>query len=214
MSALSNMVMAFIALCSLLFSIFLLLRERKRRKEDVRARLDCSIVKYVNAYYLLIENVGKEAAYDVNISVQSKLIEEGLYDQVRSTFSELAKTQFIIKGGDKKYFFLSPDKLERDVRCYWRKTESIDDINQWVEVHENDEISIQVKYNGRYELDRSFCIKNFNFIGETRILNPVEQISGVISDMDNYTLDEIKQQLCFIANTIDEMKQNDLYSHE
>lgn len=214
MSALSNMAMVFIALCSLIFSICLLLRERKLRKEDLRARLDFSIVKYANAYYLLIENVGKEAAYDVNISVQSRLIEEGLYEQVRLTFSELGKTKFIIKGGDKKYFFLCPDRLEKDVRCYWRKTESIDVINQWVEAHEIDEISVYAKYNNRFKLTRRFCIKNFNFIGETKMLSPIEQVSGVISDMDNFTLDGIKQQLCIITNSIDEIKQNHLYENE
>ena len=205
-SAISNMVIAFIALATLIYSICLLFRERNRRKEDLRARLDCSIIKYQNAYYLLIENIGKEAAYDVNIVVKGKVIDEGLYDSVHDTFTKLAMTQLIFKGGEKKYFFLCPDRITKNVLYPWQQKETADDINQWISVHENDEITINIPYNKRYNLSRSFTIKNFDFVGSARILEPIEQISGVISDMDCFTLDEIKQALTSIADKLELIK--------
>ena len=88
-SAISNIIMTLIALGTLIFSICLLFREKKLRQEDIRARLDYSIIKYQNAYYLLVENVGKEMAYDVSVGVKGKIIEESIYSQVRETFSRL-----------------------------------------------------------------------------------------------------------------------------
>lgn len=160
----------------------------------------------MNAYYLLIENVGKEAAYDICITVKGKVIDEGLYEYVRDTFSKLAKTPLIMKGGEKKYFFLCPDRMTKNVRYPWRQKETIDDINQWIAVHENDEVTINATYNKRYNLSRSFSIKNFDFAGSARILDPIEQLSGVISDMDCFTLDEIKQVLNDIADKLEQIK--------
>lgn len=202
-SAISNIIMTLIALGTLIFSICLLFREKKLRQEDIRARLDYSIIKYQNAYYLLVENVGKEMAYDVSVGVKGKIIEESIYSQVRETFSRLENVKLIIKPEEKIHFFLCPDKLKRNVRYTWRQTETIEDINQWIDKYEKDEIHVTIQYNKKYSLSHKFSIKNFNYYGSTKILNPLEQISGVISDMDLYTLDEIKQHLSSIASTLE-----------
>ena len=202
-SAISNIIMTLIALGTLIFSIYLLFREKKLRQEDIRARLDYSIIKYQNAYYLLVENVGKEMAYDVSVGVKGKIIEESIYSQVRETFSRLENVKLIIKPEEKIYFFLCPDKLKRNARYIWRQTETIEDINQWVDKYEKDEIHVTIQYNKKYSSSHKFSIKNFNYYGSTKILNPLEQISGVISDMDLYTLDEIKQHLSSIASTLE-----------
>lgn len=202
-SAISNIIMTLIALGTLIFSICLLFREKKLRQEDIRARLDYSIIKYQNAYYLLVENVGKEMAYDVSVGVKGKIIEESIYSQVRETFSSLENVKLIIKPEEKIHFFLCPDKLKRNVRYIWRQTETIEDINQWIDKYEKDEIHVTIQYNKKYSLSHKFSIKNFNYYGSTKILNPLEQISGVISDMDLYTLDEIKQHLSSIASTLE-----------
>lgn len=208
-SAISNIAIAVIALGTLIFSICLLFREKRLRKEDMRARLDCSIIKYRNAYYFLVENVGKETAYDVSIVVKGKIIDENIYNKVSDTFSHLEKIKLIIKSQDKIHFFLCPDKLKKNVRYSWRKEETIEEINQWVDKYEEDEIHIAVQYNNRYSLSRNFCIKNFNYYGSTHILNPLEQISGAVSDMDLYTLDEIKEHLSTIACTLETLNQKE-----
>ena len=163
LSAISNIVMVLIAFGSLGFSFYLLNREKRLREEDSRARMDCSIIKHFNAYYLLVENVGKETAYKVNIQVKGKIIDGSLYKQVKDIFEELKEKDLIIKSGDKKYFFLCPDKLEKDVRYVWRKDETLNDINQWVAEYEQDEISIHIKYNKKYDLSHKFSIINFDF---------------------------------------------------
>lgn len=204
-SAISNILMALIAFGSLGFSFYLLNREKRLREEDLRARVDCSIIKHFNAYYLLVENVGKETAYKVNIQVKGKIIDCSLYKQVKDIFEELKEKDLIIKSGDKKYFFLCPDKLEKDVQFPWRKDEKLDDINLWVAEHEQNEISIHVKYNKKYCLSHKFSIINFDFAGSTKILSPIEQISGVISDMDSFTLESIKDSLISISSSIDNL---------
>lgn len=147
-------------------------------------------------------------AYDVSVGVKGKIIEDSIYSQVRETFSRLENVKLIIKPEEKIHFFLCPDKLKRNVRYIWRQTETIEDINQWIDKYEKDEIHVTIQYNKKYSLSHKFSIKNFNYYGSTKILNPLEQISGVISDMELYTLDEIKQHLSSIASTLEELKRN------
>lgn len=131
-SAISNIIMAFAAFVSIGFSIYLFNKERKQRKEDVRARIDFSIIKYMHGYYLCIENVGKETAYDINMIVHGLPIENNLYSFVKQVYYELTKKKFILRGGEKKYFFISPSSLEKDILLPWKEKKSRDEINNWL----------------------------------------------------------------------------------
>jgi len=211
-SAISNIAIALIAFGTLIFSFYLLYREKKLRKEDKRARLDCSIIKQHNAYYLVVENVGEETAYDVSIVVKGKITEESLYDQVKETFSNLEKTKLIIKPKTTIHFFLCPDKLTQNIRYVWRQKETVEEINHWLDKYDEDDIHVVAQYNKRYSFERNFYIKNFNYYGSVKVLSPLEQISGVISDMDTYTLSEIKEHLGSIEFTLKELITKNKYS--
>lgn len=202
-SALSNIVMAAIAISSLGFSIYLLKKERKQRIEDNRARIDFSIIKHMHGYYLCIENVGKETAYDINVKVHGSPIDNNLYFFVKQTYYDLTKKMFILKGGEKKYFYISPSILEKDIRLPWKEKKTMDEINNWLKEYDERPIVVSGQYNNRYTFKKEFTIRNFNVLGTFQIPSPIESIARIISDMDSYTLNEIKDSLNKIADKIE-----------
>ena len=195
--------MAFAAFVSIGFSIYLFYKDRKQREEDMRARIDFSIIKYMHGYYLCIENVGKETAYDINVKVHGLPIENNLYYFVKQTYYELTKIQFILKGGEKKYFYVSPSILEKNISLPWKEKKTMDEINNWLKEYDEKPIVVSGQYNNRYTFKKEFTIRNFNVLGTFQIPSPIESIAGVISDMDTYTLNDIKDNLNNIADKIE-----------
>ena len=202
-SAISNIAMAAIAFASLGFSYYLLHKERKQRIEDNRARIDFSIIENIHAYYLCIENVGKETAYDIKMKVQGSPIENNLYISVRNRFYQLTKKSFILKGGEKKYFFISPSILEKDISLPWKEKKTMDEINNWLKEYDEKPIVVSGQYNNRYTFKKDFTIRNFSVLETFQIPSPIESIAGAVSDMDTYTLNEIKDSLNNIADKIE-----------
>ena len=54
-----------------------------------------------------------------------------------------------------------------------------------------------------YPIKEKFTIRDFNILGTFQIPSPIESIAGVVSDMDSYTLNEIKDSLNNIADKIE-----------
>lgn len=202
-SAISNIVMAVIAFTSLGFSFYLLYKERKQRVEDNRSRIDCSIIKHMHGYYLCIENVGKETAYDIKVNVCGLPIENNLYEFVKKVFLDLKGTSFILKRGAKRYFYISPSIMEYDIRLPWKEKKTKDEINNWLKEYDDKTITITGKYNNKYPIKEEFSIRDFNILGTFQIPNPIESIAGVISDMDTFTLNDIKDHLQNISDKIE-----------
>ena len=202
-SAISNIVMAAIAFMSLGVSFYLLRKERQQRIEDNRARLDFSIIKHMHGYYLCIENVGKETAYDIKVHVGGSPIENNLYEFVKKVFVDLKDSRFVLKGGTKRYFYISPSIMEYNIQLPWKEKRTKDEINIWLKEYDEKAITINGKYNNKYTIKESFTIRDFNILGTFQIPSPIESIAGVVSDMDTYTLNEIKDSLKNIADNLE-----------
>lgn len=202
-SAISNIAMAAIAFGSLAFSFYLLYKERKQRIEDNRARIDFSIIKHMHGYYLCVENVGKETAYDIKVHVGGSPIENNLYDFVKKVFLDLKDSRFVLKGGAKRYFYISPSIMEYNIKLPWKEKKTKDEINNWLKEYDEKAITINGKYNNKYPIKESFTIRDFNILGTFQIPSPIESIAGVVSDMDTYTLNEIKESLNNIADKLE-----------
>ena len=202
-SAISNIVMAAIAFMSLGVSFYLLHKERKQRIEDNRARIDFSIIKHMHGYYLCVENVGKETAYDIKVYVSGLPIENNLYDFVKKVFVDLKDSSFVLKGGAKRYFYISPSIMEYNIKLPWKEKRTKDEINNWLKEYDSKAITINGKYNNKYPIKERFTIRDFNILGTFQIPSSIESIAGVVSDMDTYTLNEIKDSLNNIADKIE-----------
>ena len=202
-SAISNIAIAAIAFISLGVSFYLLRKEKKQRIEDNRARIDCSIIKHMHGYYLCIENVGKETAYDINVSVSGLPIENNLYEFFKKVFLDLKDNTFVLKGGAKRYFYISPSIMEYNIKLPWKEKKTKDEINTWLKEYDEKAITINGKYNNKYLIKDNFTIRDFNILGTFQIPSPIESIAGVVSDMDTYTLNEIKDSLNNIAEKLE-----------
>ena len=202
-SAISNIVMAAIAFMSLGVSFYLLHKERKQRIEDNRARIDFSIIKHMHGYYLCVENVGKETAYDIKVYVSGLPIENNLYDFVKKVFVDLKDSSFVLKGGAKRYFYISPSIMKYNIKLPWKEKKTKDEINNWLKEYEEKTITINGKYNNKYSIKESFTIRDFNILGTFQIPSPIESIAEAVSDMDTYTFNEIKDSLNIIADKLE-----------
>lgn len=154
----------------------------------------------MHGYYLRIENVGKETAYDINMKVHGLPIDDNLYYFVKQVFYELTKKRFILKGGDKLYFYISPSILEKEIPLPWKEKKTIDEINNWLKEYDEKPIVVTGQFNNRYAFRKEFTIRNFNVLGSFQIPDSLDSIARVISDMDTYTLGSIKDQLQNISD--------------
>ena len=202
-NAISNIGMAVIAFISLGVSFYLLLRDKKQKKEDNRARINCSIVKEEYGYYLLVENVGKEVAYDISLTVSGKPISDNLYKFVKIVFSDLSREKFIIKPNDKKYFYIAPPiRQEWDLlRLPWKEHFSNENINNWLKEYDKEYILVSGNYNNKYKIDYKFSIRDFNVIGTFQIPEPIDNISKTLIEIKR-NLRESEKELHVIAGKL------------
>jgi hypothetical protein len=199
--AISNIVMAFIALASLGFSIYLLFRERKNRIEDIRARLNFSVTYWKENYYLQIHNVGKEVAYNVNVCVGGKAIEENPYEHVKYAFSLLREKNLVLSPGDKLHYLISPGITRNKEMGIGDDTHSSAEINSWLKTHDEDKIIITGKYNNKYVINESFSIRDFYPIGTFHVIEPLVEIAESLSSFDPKDK-SIQKNIQKIANEI------------
>ena len=149
------------------------------------------------------ENVGKETAYDIKVYVSGLPIENNLYDFVKKVFVDLKDSSFVLKGGAKRYFYISPSIMEYNIKLPWKEKRTKDEINNWLKEYDSKAITINGKYNNKYPIKERFTIRDFNILGTFQIPSSIESIAGVVSDMDTYTLNEIKDSLNNIADKIE-----------
>ena len=183
-SAISNIVMAFIALVSLIFSFYLLYRDRKQREEDVRARINCSIVYWKSNYFLQIQNVGKETAYDIKLNVTGKPISENLYEHVKVVFSELPKKSLVLSAGEKLHFMISPGITHNQEMGIGVDRHSSEEINNWLKQYDEEKIDIFGTYNNKHKIDFSFSIRDKYPIGTFHVITPLTEIAESLGSHD------------------------------
>lgn len=200
-SAISNIVMALIALISLAFSIFLLFRERKHRIEDVRARLSFSITFWEDYYFLKIQNCGKEVAYNITLQVGGIPIEENPYKHVKSVFCSLRNKQLVLGPNEKLYFLISPGiTRNRDMGIGDDRHDS-EEINEWLKAHDEDKIVITGMYNTKYKINESFSIRDFIPVGTFHVIDPLTQIAESLKSFDRNDK-SIQKNIQIIADKI------------
>ena len=183
-SAISNIVMAAIALASLAFSFYVLYRDRKQRIEDVRARINCSIVSWKDNYFLQIHNVGKETAYDIHIKVEGKPISENPYTHIKSVFAELPNKALVLSAGEKFHFMVSPGITHNRNMGIGDDRHASEEINDWLKQYDEEKIIISGIYNNKYKIDFSFSIRDNYPIGTFHVVDPLSEIAEAIASHD------------------------------
>ena len=201
-SAISNIVMAIIAFGSLVFSFYLLYRERKDRIEDIRARLSFSIVEWQDFYMLKIANVGKETAYGIKLNVTGPPITDNPIGLVRDVFKKLKNGTINIEAGNSVYYLISPSESAKEEQGLdGGKKYHMSDILGWLDSQVNEPIIITGKYNNRYDVQESFTIRDFNQYGAFVVNDPLQSIAEAIVSHD-FDDKSIQKNIQIIAQEI------------
>ena len=93
--------------------------------------------------------------------------------------------------------------MEYNIKLPWKEKRTKDEINNWLKEYDDKAININGKYNKKYSIKERFTIRDLNIIGTFQIPSPIESIAGAVSDMNSYTLNEIKDSLNNIADKIE-----------
>lgn len=202
-SAISNIVLAIIAVATLIFSIYLMVMQNKQRKEDVRARLMFSLFHWKDLLFLKIENIGKEPAYDINIIVTGKPIYESLYQNIVDIFTELASKKFALPANKSKYFLISPAVTKGADMGIGKDRHSSKEVNEWLENYGNELIYIKGNFNHKYEIDETMSINEHIVLGSFIVYEQLDWIAESLSELS----DNIKKSQKSIKSISDDIKQ-------
>lgn len=188
-NAISNIVMAGIALLSLLLSLYLGWNNRKQRREDVRARLYFSIIDWQDKYMLKITNVGKETAYKINIKVTGLPISENLYSFVRDVFQKLSSMYFCLEAGHSAFYLISPtERCKNEEGIEGMEIHYAPEIHAWLKKYDDKDIYISGHYCDRYKIREQFSIREFLLYGSFEHKEPLEEIADAIVSRCNTKL--------------------------
>lgn len=168
---------------------------KKHRIEENRARLCFSIVAWNDMFLLKIKNVGKEVAYNIKLKLSSPIIDGHYSNNVIERLKRLENKPFIMEAEHTNYYDISfcytknrelryepenPDKKEEFISA---------DINQWLDTHLDDKITITGTYCDKYDINENFSISDFitgsikyhdDITNELKILNKTLKKEGQI----------------------------------
>lgn len=177
-NTLSNIVLATIALLSLMLNFYLIYRERKNRIENVRARLYFSIADWNNKYMLKVSNVGKETAYHINLKVSGRPISENLYSFVIQVFDRLSDIVFSLEAGRSVYYLISPtERCGDEEGIKGIETHSGNEICEWLKKYEDEDIMVSGSYCDKYDIKETFSIREFLLYGSFEHKDALEEIA-------------------------------------
>lgn len=201
LSAISNIVLATIAIATLAFSIFLMVKQNKQRKDEIRARLLFSFYHWKDLYFLKVENIGKEPAYDVILEVTGKPIKDSLYKSIVGIFFDLASKKFAIPAGKSKYFLISPAVAKGADLMLGSDRHSYVEIREWLDQYGDELIYIKGKYNNKYKINESMSIKEHIVYGSFCVYEQFDWIAESLSEM-NDDIEKVQKHLKVISDNI------------
>ena len=208
-SDIADLSMAFFALATLIFSLWQTYQMRKQQQEEERARLLFSIISYKGLFLLKISNIGKRTAYNIKIKVDGDFIENHFYKNIKKEYEELAKTAFVLTGGDSKYYYLSPVTSNNKTTHYIGEEEyAATMVNQWLEENLSSSITINGNYCDKYPVNEVVSIHEFipgkSFVVQTVTEDSLESISEALAShkINKKSMQETLQNIESFISTI------------
>lgn len=168
---------------------------KKQRIEENRARLCFSIVAWNDMFLLKIKNVGKEVAYNIKLKLSSPIIDGHYSSNVIDRLRRLENNPFMIESEHTNYYDISYSYTKGNTMVYEpenpdKKEEFISaDINQWLDTHLDDKITITGTYCDKYDINENFSISDFitesikyhdDITNELKVLNKTLKKQGQI----------------------------------
>ena len=185
LSAIANICIALLALFTYLYTRSQTKRQDELRHEDIRARLSFSVVEWNNLYMLKITNIGREAAYKIQLNVSGSPITENPIDLVKDVFARLRATTINIEAEQSVYYLVSPtESAQGEQGLEGGKQYDMKSIHEWLSTHDNESIYITGQYNNRYKIEEEFSIRDYLQFGAFEHKEPIEEIAEAIYSRD------------------------------
>lgn len=138
---------------------------KKQKIEEEKPRLIVSIEPWHKMFLLKITNVGVLTAYNINITLSGKFVDEHYSNWAKSMFRNISESPFILTGGKSKFFYLSSTYLsegESETHGNPSETHSYSEIRQWLNDYIKEKISIDITYcDAKYSIHEKFAISDF-----------------------------------------------------
>lgn len=181
---------------------------KKQREEDLRARIDCSIIEWHDCYFFMIQNVGRSLAYNIQLKFEGDPIYTNPFRTLTELFVELKNKKLMLSPGAKTYFLLIPKKeslLEWNDKDK-QEDKPTEDITEWIRKNENKQIELTGIYNDKYSIDIKMSIREFLANGSMDVLDPLMEIAESLSSNGEdeqkvqRSLYNISKNLCVSTN--------------
>jgi len=138
---------------------------KKQKIEDERPRLIVSIESWHNAFLLKITNVGVLTAYNINVTLSSKFIDEHYSNWAKSMLRAISDNPFILTGGKSKFFYLSSTYLsegQSEKHGNPEEFHTYSEIRKWLNDYIKEKIKIDITYcDAKYSIHENFAISDF-----------------------------------------------------
>ena len=190
--AVSKIILAVIAVITLGYNIYLVRKQDTQRREDTRARVACYgvIGDQDGSYLLKVENIGKEPAFNVNLRVTGKPIENSLYEYIRTAYEEMQDKSFTLYPGQCIYFYIYPssDAIWRSAKFAERDSNK---RSQWLDEHNKEVIHINGSYNNQYAIEEQFTIQDLYINGSFMLKDTLVYMASLLSEINQTQKEEL-----------------------
>ena len=176
LTAIGTLLLAFV-------TVYSIWQMKKQREEDIRARIDCSIIEWHNCYFFKIQNLGRCLAYNIQLKFAGNPVFTNPFRTLTEMYIELQNKKLMLSPGGKLYFLLIPKEQSQLEWTDRNKKEGqpTENITDWIRKNENEKIELTGTYNDRYPIDIKMSIRDFLANGSVDVMEPLAEIAESLS---------------------------------
>lgn len=177
---------------------------RNQREEDIRARIDCSIIEWHNCYFFKIQNIGRSLAYNIQLIFSGNPIFTNPFRTLTEMYLDLQNKKLMLSPGAKTYFLLIPKEQSQLEWTDKNKKEGqpTENITEWIRKNENEQIVLTGSYNDKYLIDIKMSLREFLANGSVDVMEPLAEIAESLTSNgeDEQTIQKSLYNICKTLN--------------
>lgn len=221
LSSITGIVLAAVAIFTLVHTICSRRKDEKQKYEDERARLDFSIVERKSKYQLRITNIGKMAAYDVRLKFSTDFIETIYLGDAVLGWNNIQETSFSIESGHSLFLSITEVCSAEDLKFYSEyKDDELEHMGRldilWMKLNAEKKLHIEYHYNNSYNDTISISVAQFIIPGVEKVENPINDTliqicNGIGSESYSPT---IQNSLMYISRSYKQQQRLDAFNRD
>lgn len=183
LTAIGTLLLAIVTFITIMQNRSQLYELKKQREEDIRARIDCSIIEWHNCYFFKIQNIGRSLAYNIQLKFAGNPIFTNPFRTLTEMYIELQNKKLMLSPGGKMYFLLIPKEQSQLEWTDINKKEGqpTENITDWISKNDNEKIELTGTYNDKYPIDIKMSIRDFLANGSVDVMEPLAEIAESLS---------------------------------